>query len=210
MHLAVLGQPPVRLQPRKAPVPPSDPPPDELPEDDPEDEPEDEPDDEPEPDPDDEPELDPDEEPDEEPDDDPEDEPDDDPDDEPESGPAELPASASFPSLPALLEQAPNAKAAASSGTPSNHRPTMRASVGECSPLHEACLPRAVEVRRALSCQLRTSNHHGTEAMPRAPRPETPTRHAVMLGVSAAVAASTRPNRAREYVTLGIRRGSTG
>jgi hypothetical protein len=139
--LAVLGQPPFRVQPRKAPVPPSEPVPDELPEDEPEDEPEEEPDDEPEPEPDDEPELDPDDEPDEEPDDDPDDEPEDDPDDEPESGPAELPPSVSFPSLPALLEQAPRAKAVASSGTPSNHRPTMRASVGGCSPSSRSVPP---------------------------------------------------------------------
>lgn len=123
-------------------MPPSDPAPeddpeDELPDDDPEDEPEEPPDDDVEPEPDD---------PDEEPEFDPEDElPDDVPEDEPDDellpDPPEPPPppSASFPRLPALLEHAPNAKAVASTGTPSNHRATMQASVGGRSPVHKPC-----------------------------------------------------------------------
>jgi hypothetical protein len=113
------------VQPRKAPVPPSAPAPEDDPDDDePEDEPEEPPDEDVDPELDDEPGF------------DPEDEldPDDEPDDAPE---LELPPpwSAPFPASPAVLEQATNAKAAASIGTPRNHRATIRASVGGRSPL---------------------------------------------------------------------------
>jgi len=145
----VLGQPPVKVQPRKAPVPPSDPPPEEDPDDEPDDDPEDDPEEPPDEDPDDEPELDPEDEPDEDPEDEPDEEPDDDPDDEPEPDPPRPPPPPSGSSpTPALLAQAPNAKAAASMGTPSNQRATIRASVGgRCPPIHEPCPSGAVEIR---------------------------------------------------------------
>jgi hypothetical protein len=122
------------VQPRSAPVPPSDPAPDELPDPDPEEEPEEPPDEDVEPDDEPDPE-------DEEPDDDPEEEPDTEPEDDPDEPEPDPPPppSASFPRLPALLAQAAKAKAVASTGTPSNHRATMRASVGGRSSIHKAC-----------------------------------------------------------------------
>lgn len=168
----MLGHPPVKVQPRKAPVPASAPAPeDDPPEDEPEEPPDEDVDAEP-----DEPELDPEEEP----DDEPEDDPDDEPEDEPESGPPEPPPSASLPSLPGVLEQAPNAKAVASTGTPSDHRATMRASLGGC----------LLFTNRALRAWSKTGTlrpvrgENPTVTVWSAPRPETPTRDTATAGVS--------------------------
>jgi hypothetical protein len=194
------------VQPRRAPVPPSGAAPDELPEELPEDDPDDEPEDEPEALPDEEdvdPELedvpdpdDDDEEPDDDPEGDPEDEPDeepeDEPDDEPEPDAPAPPPSPSFPKLPVLFAHAPNVKAAARTGTPSNHRPTMRASVCVRSPLStKRAPPKAVEIHALGPAGEPISRPHGTGGCSASAPAETPPCNGVTVGVSVT---SVRPS----------------
>jgi hypothetical protein len=172
------------VQPRKAPAPPSDPAPEDDPEDEPEEPPdEDPPDEDPDPDPDelpvdpdDEPELDPDDEPDDDPEDEPDEEPDDDPDPEPAPPEPSSPPSGSFPELlPASFAQPPNARAAVSTGTPSNHRPTMRASAFERSLLStKRASGGAVEIQAPCPAQRRNSRDPCVRSGTAGPSPKHP------------------------------------